>query len=102
VVGAGWAVRQPSSRALRLTPCGEAELGSLGIALTDTSLVRRAGPARAENHIRGNPDLNDTLARLQAFEARPEELAAGARPRPRTQQPAELKGGGVPPARGRA
>jgi 2-methylisocitrate lyase-like PEP mutase family enzyme len=25
--------------------------------------------ARAENHIRGNPDLNDTLARLQAFEA---------------------------------
>jgi 2-methylisocitrate lyase-like PEP mutase family enzyme len=24
--------------------------------------------ARAENHIRGNPDLNDTLARLQAFE----------------------------------
>ncbi len=25
--------------------------------------------ARAENHIRGNPDLEDTLARLQAFEA---------------------------------
>jgi 2-methylisocitrate lyase-like PEP mutase family enzyme len=25
--------------------------------------------ARAENHIRGNPDLDDTLARLQAFEA---------------------------------
>jgi 2-methylisocitrate lyase-like PEP mutase family enzyme len=25
--------------------------------------------ARAENHIRGNPDLNDTIARLQAFEA---------------------------------
>jgi 2-methylisocitrate lyase-like PEP mutase family enzyme len=24
--------------------------------------------ARAENHIRGNPDLDDTLARLQAFE----------------------------------
>jgi 2-methylisocitrate lyase-like PEP mutase family enzyme len=24
--------------------------------------------ARAENHIRGNPDLNDTLARLQAYE----------------------------------
>ncbi len=24
--------------------------------------------ARAENHIRGNPDLEDTLARLQAFE----------------------------------
>jgi 2-methylisocitrate lyase-like PEP mutase family enzyme len=25
--------------------------------------------ARAENHIRGNPDLEDTLARLQAYEA---------------------------------
>ena len=25
--------------------------------------------ARAENHIRGNPDLTDTIARLQAFEA---------------------------------
>ena len=25
--------------------------------------------ARAENHIRGNPDLNDTVARLQAYEA---------------------------------
>lgn len=25
--------------------------------------------ARAENHIRGNPDLEDTIARLQAFEA---------------------------------
>jgi hypothetical protein len=42
VLGAGWVVRRPSSRALRLTPRGEAVLGSLGIALTDTSLVRRA------------------------------------------------------------
>jgi 2-methylisocitrate lyase-like PEP mutase family enzyme len=25
--------------------------------------------ARAENHIRGHPDLKDTIARLQAFEA---------------------------------
>ncbi len=25
--------------------------------------------ARAENHIRGNPDLDDTIARLQAFAA---------------------------------
>ena len=36
--------------------------------------VRRFGwpftlTARAENHIRGNPDLDDTIARLQAFEA---------------------------------
>jgi hypothetical protein len=40
VLGAGWAVRQPSSRALRVTSRGEAELGRLGIALTDTSLAR--------------------------------------------------------------
>ena len=25
--------------------------------------------ARAENHVRGNPDLDDTIARLQAYEA---------------------------------
>ena len=25
--------------------------------------------ARAENHIRGHPDLDDTIARLQAYEA---------------------------------
>ena len=25
--------------------------------------------ARAENHIRGNPDLDDTIARLQAYES---------------------------------
>jgi 2-methylisocitrate lyase-like PEP mutase family enzyme len=25
--------------------------------------------ARAENHIRGNPDLDDTIARLRAFES---------------------------------
>ena len=25
--------------------------------------------ARAENHIRGNPDLDDTVARLQAYES---------------------------------
>jgi 2-methylisocitrate lyase-like PEP mutase family enzyme len=33
---------------------------SVGFAFTLT--------ARAENHIRGNPDLDDTIARLQAFE----------------------------------
>ena len=30
--------------------------------------VRFVLTARAENHIRGNPDLDDTIARLQAFE----------------------------------
>jgi 2-methylisocitrate lyase-like PEP mutase family enzyme len=34
--------------------------GSLGFPFTLT--------ARAENHIRGNPDLDDTIARLQAYE----------------------------------
>jgi 2-methylisocitrate lyase-like PEP mutase family enzyme len=34
--------------------------GSLGFPFTLT--------ARAENHIRGNPDLGDTIARLQAYE----------------------------------
>ena len=31
--------------------------------------VRLVLTARAENHLRGNPDVNDTIARLQAFEA---------------------------------
>ena len=35
--------------------------GSLGFRFTLT--------ARAENHIRGNPNLTDTIARLQAYEA---------------------------------
>ena len=43
----------------RLTAAVEVVRG-LGFAFTLT--------ARAENHIRGNPDLDDTIARLQAFE----------------------------------
>ena len=43
----------------RLAAAVEAVRG-LGFAFTLT--------ARAENHIRGNPDLDDTIARLQAFE----------------------------------
>jgi 2-methylisocitrate lyase-like PEP mutase family enzyme len=31
--------------------------------------------ARAENHIRGNPDLDDTIARLQAYEAAGADVA---------------------------
>jgi 2-methylisocitrate lyase-like PEP mutase family enzyme len=37
-----------------------AAAGSLGFPFTLT--------ARAENHVRGNPDLDDTIARLQAYE----------------------------------
>jgi DNA-binding transcriptional ArsR family regulator len=33
VLDAGWAARRPSSRALRITPRGEAELDELGVAL---------------------------------------------------------------------
>lgn len=44
----------------RVAASVEAALG-LGFRFTLT--------ARAENHIRGNPDLDDTIARLQAFEA---------------------------------
>jgi 2-methylisocitrate lyase-like PEP mutase family enzyme len=38
--------------------------------------------ARAENHVRGNPDLNDTIARLQAFERAGADVlyAPGLRP----------------------
>ena len=43
----------------RLAAAAEAARG-LGFPFTLT--------ARAENHIRGNPDLSDTIARLQAFE----------------------------------
>ena len=44
----------------RVTAAAEAAR-SLGFPFTLT--------ARAENHIRGNPDLDDTIARLQAYEA---------------------------------
>jgi 2-methylisocitrate lyase-like PEP mutase family enzyme len=44
----------------RVTAAVEAAAG-LGFPFTLT--------ARAENHIRGNPDLDDTIARLQAYEA---------------------------------
>jgi DNA-binding transcriptional ArsR family regulator len=36
VLDAGWVVRQPSSRALRLTSRGELELGHLGISIAET------------------------------------------------------------------
>lgn len=43
----------------RIAAAAEAARG-LGFPFTLT--------ARAENHIRGNPELNDTIARLRAFE----------------------------------
>jgi len=43
--------------------------------------------ARAENHIRGNPDLDDTIARLQAFEAAGADVLYA----PGLQTPAEIR-----------
>ena len=83
---------EPESAANAVTRVGEA--GAVGGSIEDydpagrlydfphavervTAAVEAAGAfewpftltARAENHIRGNPDLEDTIARLQAFEA---------------------------------
>jgi 2-methylisocitrate lyase-like PEP mutase family enzyme len=51
---------EPQHAAERVAAAAEAAR-HLGFAFTLT--------ARAENHIRDNPDLDDTIARLQAFEA---------------------------------
>ena len=51
---------QPEDAAQAVTAAAEAARG-LGFPFLLT--------ARAENHIRGHPDLEDTIARLQAFEA---------------------------------
>ena len=54
--------------------------------------------ARAENHIRGNPDLDDTIARLQAYERAGRRRAVRARAPQRRRDP-----GGVPrPRRSRS
>jgi 2-methylisocitrate lyase-like PEP mutase family enzyme len=50
---------EPGHAAERVAAAAEAAAG-LGFPFTLTG--------RAENHIRGNPDLDDTIARLQAFE----------------------------------
>ena len=49
--------------------------------------------ARAENHIRGNPDLDDTIARLQAYERAGRRRAVRARPRQRRRDPRGLRRG---------
>ena len=43
--------------------------------------------ARAENHIRGNPDLDDTIARLQAYE----QVGADVLYAPGPYQPEDIK-----------
>ncbi len=51
---------EPGEAAERIAAAAEAARG-VGFPFVLT--------ARAENHIRGNPDLADTIARLQAYEA---------------------------------
>lgn len=51
----------PKDRAVERVAAAVAAARRLGFPFTLT--------ARAENHLRGNPDLDDTIARLQAFEA---------------------------------
>ena len=53
---------------------------------------RSCSPSCAENHIRGNPDLDDTIARLQAYET-------GRRRRPVRARPAQRRRRSVPSAR---
>ena len=53
---------------------GKGGMDALGLATERVAEAAEASQqgvlltARAENHIRGNPDLDDTIARLQAFE----------------------------------
>jgi 2-methylisocitrate lyase-like PEP mutase family enzyme len=55
----GSAIRPVEAAAERVAAAAEAAHGEPGLVLT----------ARAENLIRGNPDLDDTIRRLQAYEA---------------------------------
>jgi len=69
----GGRLYEPHHAAERISAAAEAARG-LGFPFVLT--------ARAENHIRGNPDLDDTIARLQAFErAGADVLYAPAQPR---------------------
>ena len=49
--------------------------------------------ARAENHIRGNPDLDDTIARLQAYEAAGADVLYAPGLRERRRDPRGLRRG---------
>ena len=49
--------------------------------------------ARAENHIRGNPDLDDTIARLQAYEAAGADVLYAPGPGDGGRDPRGLLGG---------
>ena len=58
--------------------------------------------ARAENHIRGNPDLDDTIARLQAYEAAGADVLYAPGLRERRGDPRGLRGGLAAGQRARA
>ena len=48
--------------------------------------------ARAENHIRGNPDLDDTIARLQAYEQAGADVLYAPGLRTRRRDPRGVRG----------
>ena len=47
--------------------------------------------ARAENHIRGNPDLEDTIARLQAYEQAGADVLYAPGPAQRQRDPGGVR-----------
>ena len=58
--------------------------------------------ARAENHIRGNPDLDDTIARLQAYEEAGADVLYAPGPADGRRDPRGLRGGREAGQRARA
>ena len=62
---AGGSIEDYDPRTDRLYECTEAAERIAAARAADADFVLTA---RAENHIRGNPDLDDTIARLQAYE----------------------------------
>jgi 2-methylisocitrate lyase-like PEP mutase family enzyme len=67
---AGCSVEDWDPREQRLYEIDEAaERIAAAAAAAHAGPVRLVLTARAENHLRGNPDRNDTIARLQAYQA---------------------------------
>ncbi|HXW59109.1 MAG TPA: isocitrate lyase/phosphoenolpyruvate mutase family protein [Solirubrobacteraceae bacterium] len=81
---AGCSIEDWNPREQRLYEVGEAtERVAAAAEAAHAGEVHLVLTARAENHLRGNPDVNDTIARLQAYqEAGADVLYAPALERP--------------------